>query len=90
MSLVRQAMLDAERQCGEAGLAAHWQVFSLHFVQGRPYDQFVEDVGIDAARAVVMARTAKKKFQSALRDLVSRDSTSADIDAEIRALLEGH
>ena len=89
-SLVREAMLEAERQCRSSGLAAHWQVFSIHFVQGRPYDQFVDDLGIDAARAVVMARTAKKKFQAALRDLVSRDSTSTDIDAEIRALLEGH
>lgn len=89
-SLVREAMIAAERQCQEQGLGPHWQVFSMHFAQGRPYDQFVQDLGIDAARAVVMARTAKKKFQAALRDLVSRDSTSSDIDAEIRALLEGH
>jgi hypothetical protein len=61
----------------------------MHFAMGRPYDQFVEDMGIDPARAVVMARTAKKKFQAALRELLSNDSDATDIDAEIRQLLEG-
>lgn len=88
-SLVREALLEAERTCSAQGLQAHWQVFSLHFAQGRPYDQFVDDLGIDAARAVVMARTAKKKFQTALRDLVGRDCPSNDIDTEIQSLLEG-
>lgn len=88
--LVARALQAAEQTCRRQGLAAHWQVFFDHFVQGRPYDQFVADLGIDAARAVVMARTAKKKFQDAVRDLVSKDHPSGDIDDEIRSLLEGH
>jgi hypothetical protein len=88
-SIVREALAEAERVCNEQGMSQHWKVFSMHFAMGRPYDQFVEDMGIDPARAVVMARTAKKKFQAALRELLSNDSDSTDIDAEIRQLLEG-
>lgn len=89
-SLVREALIDAEKACVSQGFAMHWQVFSMHFCLGKPYEQFVEELGIDAGRAVVMARTAKKKFQAALRSLVARDSTGDDdINAEIRGLMEG-
>lgn len=87
-SVVRQALLAAGAACEREGKAVHWQVFMSHFCQGRPYDQFVGDLGVDAARAVVMARTARKRFQSALRDLVAHDAADADVDAEIRSLLE--
>lgn len=86
-AMVRKAMNAAQQDCEKAGLAAHWQVFVLHFCHGRPYDQFAGDLGVDAARAVVMARTAKKKFQTALRDIVACDS-QGDVDTEIRSLLE--
>jgi hypothetical protein len=88
-SLVRRALDLAEQHCRSAGLDAHWSVFTLHFCHERSYDQFVADLGIDAARAVVMARTAKNKFQNALRELIARDSITGDIDQEIRSLLEG-
>lgn len=88
-SVVREALAEAERACNAQGMETHWRVFSMHFAMGRPYDQFVDDLGIDPARAVVMARTAKKKFQTALRGLLSNESDSTDIDAEIRQLLEG-
>jgi hypothetical protein len=88
-SVVREALAQAEGECERQGLGQHWRVFSLHFTQERPYDQFVNDLGIDAARAVVMARTAKKKFQAAIREIVARDSQAGDVDQEIRSLLEG-
>ncbi|QOJ00176.1 MAG: hypothetical protein HRU70_06615 [Phycisphaeraceae bacterium] len=87
-SMVRQAIEQARQTCEDGGLNAHWQVFTEHFIRGREYESFVSELGIDPARAVVMARTAKKRFQAALRELVSHDAASADIDAEIRSLLE--
>lgn len=86
-AMVRKAMSAAQTDCEGAGLAAHWQVFVLHFCHGRPYHQFAQDMGVDAARAVVMARTAKKKFQVAIRDIIAREG-QGDVDGEIQSLLE--
>ena len=60
-----------------------------HYHEGQRYDALAGEFGVSAARAAVMARTATRKFRSALRELVARDGAApGDVEEEIRALLE--
>lgn len=89
VSVVREALKKAQEQCEAEKLRAHWEIFVRHYYQGQAYADFARDYGVDAPRAAVMARTARTKFQGALRSLLSRDGTGGDPDDEIRSLLEG-
>ncbi len=86
--VVRQAMIEAGRLCEAQGLAEHFKIFEAHFYLDQPYEQVGVLHGVDATRAAVMARTAKRKFQSALRELFMRDGADpARVDDEINSLL---
>lgn len=89
VSLVREALKRSQNVCELEGLGVHFEVFVRHFYQGQAYGDFAKDLGVDAARAAVMARTARSKFQATLRGMINQDGTGSDIDEEIRALLEG-
>lgn len=86
VSFVREALKQTRETCEAEGLAAHFEVFLRHFYHGQSYGDFARDLGVDEARAAVMARTARTKFQAALRSMLSREG--ADIDEEIRTLLD--
>jgi DNA-directed RNA polymerase specialized sigma24 family protein len=87
VSVVREALRRAGLDCEAQGLAPHWAVFVGHFCQGHGYAELCQRLGLDPARGVVMARTAKKKFQIALHDILSRDLHCTDVESEIRVLL---
>ncbi len=89
VAFVRQALEVAAAQCAQEDLSDHWQVFLRHHHDNVPFQQIGGEFGVDAARAAVMARTAGRKFRTALRNVLERDGVKPqDIDAEIQALLE--
>lgn len=87
-SMVRRALLAAEEQCAAEGLRKHWEVFERHQLLGQEYKSFARELGIEPARAVVMARTARNKFVAALRQVVAADAATPDVDDEIVSMLE--
>lgn len=87
VSVVQRALEATADQCISDGLSEHWQIFDAHFCRGRPYALICEEFGVDRARAAVMARTATRKFRVVLRDLLSRDGDSDDLDSQIKSLL---
>jgi len=89
VSVVREALKKAQETCEAEKLGPHWEIFVRHYYNGQAYSDFAKEFGVDASRAAVMARTARTKFQSTLRTMLSRDGTGADPDDEIRSLLEG-
>lgn len=89
LAMVREAIARCEAGCRQAGLEAHWRVFTQHHVDGRGYERIAPDLGIDKARCAVMARTAANRFKAELRAIVAWEGASEDqIDREIRQLLE--
>jgi DNA-directed RNA polymerase specialized sigma24 family protein len=89
VSVVREALRRTQEVCEREKLTQHWEIFLRHFYQGQAYADFAREFGVDAARAAVMARTARTKFQATLRAMLARDGTGQDPDDEIRDLLEG-
>ncbi len=89
ISLVHRAIAAAAARCEEENLADHWSVFMRHYLNEEPYDSIAPDFKVTAARAAVMARTASRKFQAAIRELLAADGGGeARVDEEIAALLE--
>jgi DNA-directed RNA polymerase specialized sigma24 family protein len=88
VSIVREGLRMAQAQCEKEKLGPHWEIFVRHFYRGEAYADFAADFGVDAPRAAVMARTARSRFNTAIRDLLSREAPNADPDAEILSLLE--
>lgn len=88
VSVVQQAIDRATEMCKRENLDQHWDIFERHYCRGVSYNEIADDLKIDAARAAVMARTAGRKFKTALRDLLEKDAANADVDSEIMALLE--
>lgn len=88
LSIVLLARSMAEAECRASGLADHWQVFSAHAIEGRPYASLMDEWKIDENRATRMNDTAKKRFARCLRDVVRRDGVpESRIDATIRDLM---
>jgi DNA-directed RNA polymerase specialized sigma24 family protein len=86
--IVREALVDAEALCASRGLHTHWKIFVEHYIRGDTYDQIARTHAVEPTRAVVMARTATRKFQSALRLLIERNGSAVDeLDTEIEMLL---
>ena len=53
------------------------------------FSKIAGEFAVDAARAAVMARTARRKFHAALVDVLTRDGVAReDVDREIQWLLE--
>ncbi|MBS0195890.1 MAG: hypothetical protein JSR77_03950 [Planctomycetes bacterium] len=88
VAFVRSALEMAEKICMDQDLATHWRIFHAHYYGGRPYASIASEFGVHPTRAAVMARTARRKFIHALRELFRRDGVAEEsIDAEIRNLL---
>ena len=88
-SLGRMARERARRECERRGLHHHWCAFIQHALDGDAYPVVAARVGVDAARARVMARTAAGYFRRSLRELLMRDGVPASqIDAAIGELLD--
>jgi hypothetical protein len=86
--VVREAMIEASRVCEQLGLGKHFEIFEAHFYMGQPYEVIADRYGLEPTRAAVMARTANRKFQGALRELFLKDGTEANrIEEEIADLL---
>jgi DNA-directed RNA polymerase specialized sigma24 family protein len=87
--MVRQAMRMAEETCRLEGFEQHWQVFVRHHIDNRSYEQLRDELGINQRKFVAMARTARNKLKSALRELVAwKGADEHDIDREIHLLME--
>jgi len=88
-SIVAEALRVAAESCQAQQLDDHWAVFIRHTCDDVPYAELAPEFGVTAARAAVMARTASRHFRRALRlQLVSDGAGEADVDDEIRELLE--
>ena len=89
VAFVSRAVGQAAEACAGEGLEDHWRIFVRHHVDGIPFGEMAGEFGVDAARAAVMARTATRKFNTALRAVLARDGVAReDIDREIHLLLE--
>ena len=96
-ALLEQVLDDVRRQCQARGENLHWEVFRLRVLVPITEDaspaalpEICARLGIpNAARASNMIVTVKRRFRAALarrvRPMVSSD---AEVDAEIRDLLE--
>ncbi|MBX3382556.1 MAG: hypothetical protein KF864_03505 [Phycisphaeraceae bacterium] len=86
--IVREALVDAEAMCATRSLQTHWKIFVDHYIRGHTYEQIARTHGVEPTRAVVMARTATRKFQGALRLLLERNGSAVEeLDTEIEILL---
>ena len=89
VAFVQQAMQVAHARCVAEGLDAHWHAFVRHSVDGVPLANIGAALNVDSARAAVMARTARRKFRAALRDVLLGDGVAPErVDDEILSLLE--
>lgn len=89
VSVVREALRRAAKDCESEGLGQHWAIFLEHQYEERSYRELAEEFHVDPARAAVMNRTAAKRFRSAVRVLLARDGLAEEaIDGEVRSLLE--
>ena len=88
-SIVKQALRRAQHICRLQRLEEHWRIFVRHYYEGQRYEHLAADFDVTPARAAVMARTAGRKFRSALCDLVLRDGAApGELERDIRTLLE--
>jgi len=87
--LVAEAMRRAAEALEAEGMKDHWEVFVLHHVEGKAYEQVCEAYKVDARRAAVMTRTAARRFRQTLRDVVAwPGATETQVDAELQAIVE--
>lgn len=89
VSMVRAALRNVQRDCEFNNLHPHWTSFYEHFYLGRAYVEVGRDLGVDAARAMVMARTVRNRFQAELRRMLSIDGAAGEIDTAILSMIEG-
>jgi len=89
ISMVRTALENVHRECESNGHANHWTSFYEHFYLDRPYAEIGGHLGVDAARAMVMARTVRHKFQSEVRRMMSIDGADQQLDQAILSLVQG-
>jgi DNA-directed RNA polymerase specialized sigma24 family protein len=89
ISLVRTALRNVQRECDLEGQSRHWTSFYEHFYLDRSYADIGQDLGVDAARAMVMARTVRHKFQAEVRRMMTIDDADPEIDKAILSLLQG-
>lgn len=88
VSMVRAALRNVQRDCDLNGLGPHWTSFFEHFSLDRAYADIGKDLGVDAARAMVMARTVRHRFQAELRRMLSIDGPHGEIDQTILSFVE--
>jgi hypothetical protein len=89
IAFVQRAMQLAQESCERKNMAAHWQVFLRHHVDGVDLRTLGAEFSVTEARAYVMCKTAKRNFETALTEILLNDGVAAEeIDAEINRLLE--
>ncbi len=89
VSLVERACDVAAEQCRSEGLDDHWAIFLRRFRDGHSYADFAHIFDVDERRAAVMARTARKRFKTAIEQLLACEGIPAEEqEDEIRSLLE--
>jgi hypothetical protein len=89
VSIVRTSLHHVQRECDSTGLQKHWTSFFEHFCLERPYADIARDLEVDPARAMVMARTVRHKFQAEVRRSMSIDGADQHLDQAILDLVQG-
>lgn len=89
ISIVRAALQKTQFHCEAHGLKDHWTVFYEHFYMERPYTEIAPMLDVTPARAMVMARTVRHKFQAEIRRMMTIDSAESRIDDAILTLVQG-
>ena len=88
-SAIRMALELGRTACRQAGLDMHWQVFERHYLDHEPYPKIQLTLGIRPEQAAVMAKAAKARFVSGLREVFIRDGMpEGEFSAEISSILE--
>ncbi len=86
---VQRAMAAAQQACDKKNMAAHWQMFLRHHVDGRDFRALAKEFGVDEARAAVMSRSAERNFKNALTDVLLKDGVAPEHhNVEINHLVE--
>lgn len=89
VAFVRRAIEETREACRADGLEAHLDLFLRHHVDEIGYAALADEFGTTPERAAVMARTAGRRFERALRQILERDGAAPDgLDVEIRGLIE--
>lgn len=87
-AIVRDALRRTATLCADKDQQDHFTLFREHFVRDRAYADLAPEMGVDTARAAVMARTAGRHFVKCLRERLSEEGIPDDrIDDEINELL---
>jgi DNA-directed RNA polymerase specialized sigma24 family protein len=89
VSIVRSALEKTKAHCESHGLVPHWTAFFEHFYLERPYADIAPTIGVDAPRAMVMARTVRHRFQAEIRRMMTIDGAETKIDEAIVSLVKG-
>jgi DNA-directed RNA polymerase specialized sigma24 family protein len=89
ISIVRSALEKTQHYCEQNGLAKHWTAFFEHFYLERPYSDIAPTIGVDPARAMVMARTVRHRFQAEIRRMMTIDGAENRLDEAILNLVQG-
>ncbi|HNQ22818.1 MAG TPA: hypothetical protein PKK06_06975 [Phycisphaerae bacterium] len=88
-TIVRQALVDAGRECERRGLGRHWQAFQLYYFRDLPFADVACDLNEKVEKAKQMTRIAREYFRSAVRELFIRDGADPEhVDDAIRSLLK--
>jgi DNA-directed RNA polymerase specialized sigma24 family protein len=86
--VVRRSCERASEICGQAGRSVHWHLFLRHHLHGADYAALAAELGVPAARAPGMVRTAAATFRRAVVEILVRDGVPPDeLDEELRRLL---
>ena len=87
-SIVIRALNETERRCQSKRLERNFQIFLLHHFHRKAYAEIQDILKEPPSRAKGKARTARKIFKAAVRQILIRDGTPPDaVDGEIRDLL---
>ncbi len=89
ISIVRAALEKTQHHCEAHGLKDHWTAFFEHFYMERPYAEISPELKVTAARAMVMARTVRHKFQAEIRRMMTIDGAESRLDDAILSLVQG-
>ena len=89
IAFVRQALVRTEAHLTDEGMQAHYRMFLRHHLDGAGLRDVSSEFGIDAARAGVMVRTARRRFEAELTQVLMIDGVPEnDIEEEIQSLLQ--
>lgn len=86
-SIVQRALRITRDECRRAEQMRHWEVFCLHFLEGKSYPE-IANSEVTASQAAVLVRVVVRRFRAALRVQLIRDGVRIEnLDGEIQALM---